>query len=250
MEKSFKDITSERSKNFYPFILENALVLKKDAKLLVAVNQSYSTATSLLVLSLEETIKSIMVFLHSEGYEVYESKKLSNLFNYHKTRHNIAGIVETAKGIYVLSERCQKAIAYNKSHPEEIAARKKDRKNITANEFMDTIWELVTPLFSYEITANFNDFKNYGLYVDYNTGLSIPKDRISKKEYDEVYKVLQSILKIYQLLRIVHNPLIAKREKNRAIYEDIKKTVIEIAQPNHIDKLFNSFNENNNSEDH
>ena len=88
MAKSFKDLSPEKSKIFYPFILENALVLKKDAKLLVAVNQSYSTATSLLVLSLEETIKSIMVFLHSEGYKVYESKKLSNLFNYHKYSRN------------------------------------------------------------------------------------------------------------------------------------------------------------------
>lgn len=58
------------------------------------------------------------------------------------------------------------------------------------------------------------------------------------------------MVNITGICRIVHNPLIAKREKNRAIYEDIKKTVIEIAQPNYIDKLFDSFNENNNNEDH
>lgn len=240
MAKSFKDLSPEWSKIIYPNILDNAMGLKKDAQLLVEVNQSYSTATSLLVLSLEETIKGIIVFLHSEGYKVYNSKSISRIFRDHKIRHNIAGLVESLKGLYILSERCQKAIAYNKAHPEEIAAREKNRTKEETSKLMDTVYEIISPLFSISEIANYNDFKNNGLYVDYNGGISIPRDRISKKEYDDVHKVLMSILKVYQLLRVVHNPLIESRTKNMAIYKDIKKTIVEIAEPKYIDALFKS----------
>ena len=59
----FINLTAQKSKDIDCIIYKNARQLRKDALLIVEVNKSYSSATSLLILSSEEVIKAILVLL-------------------------------------------------------------------------------------------------------------------------------------------------------------------------------------------
>ena len=62
---TFINLSAIQSKGFDEAIFKNAKQLKKDAILIAANNKSYSSATSLLVLSSEEVIKAILVFCYA-----------------------------------------------------------------------------------------------------------------------------------------------------------------------------------------
>ena len=59
-EVTFINLSKEKSKNLHNNIFENAKRLKFDSSTLVSVNESYSSASSLLILSSEEVIKAIL----------------------------------------------------------------------------------------------------------------------------------------------------------------------------------------------
>ena len=79
-EITFINLSKEKSKDLHLDIFENAKSLKSDSSVLVIVNESYSSASSLLILSSEEVIKAILVLLHSQGYKVYLLKDAKGFF--------------------------------------------------------------------------------------------------------------------------------------------------------------------------
>ena len=90
----FLNLSPLQSKGLDKPIYKNALNLKKDAILLAEQRKSYSAATSLLVLSTEESVKSILVLLHSEKYNIYKIKGAKNFFSDHIIRHQMAMFLE------------------------------------------------------------------------------------------------------------------------------------------------------------
>ncbi len=88
-----------KSKKLHEPIYKNAQKLRRDAILVANTNKSFSTATSLLVLSSEEIIKAILVLLHSEDFNVYKIKDAKKFFSDHKIRHELAQLLELINGL-------------------------------------------------------------------------------------------------------------------------------------------------------
>lgn len=91
--KAFIDLTPEESEDLDLAIYKNALQLRKDAQFLANGRNSYSSANSLLILSSEEVIKAILVFLHSKNFTVYGLEGSKKFFLDHKIRHHIAQMI-------------------------------------------------------------------------------------------------------------------------------------------------------------
>ncbi len=73
-------------------VLENAQSLKRDAELL-AENNSYGRAISLLIHSLEEEIKSLVLFLDGHGFQFRKRVKgINGFFVNHNLRYALSMI--------------------------------------------------------------------------------------------------------------------------------------------------------------
>ena len=96
---TFINLSVQQSKDIDYSIYKNACQLRKDALLIAETNKSFSTATSLLILSSEEVIKSILVLLHSQGYKTYLIKDSKKFFSDHRVRHQLAQLLELSIGI-------------------------------------------------------------------------------------------------------------------------------------------------------
>ncbi len=88
-EITFINLSKEKSKGLHLNIFENAKQLKFDSSILADINKSYSSASSLLILSSEEIIKAILVLLHTIGYRVYLLKDAKGFFKNHEIRHSL-----------------------------------------------------------------------------------------------------------------------------------------------------------------
>ncbi|MEQ3498305.1 AbiV family abortive infection protein [Tenacibaculum sp. SSH1-16] len=220
MIKKFPNLTSEESKGIDKLIYKNALQLKKDALLIAENRKSYSSATSLLILSSEEVIKSILVLLHSEGYNVYKLKETHKFFFDHKIRHQIIQLIEMGSGIV------KSMIKYDEQKPSKLLKTKINWLNNLVNDFIDLV-KAVEPIIDatdrvYKLQL-FNELKNKGLYVDYKNVLSLPQTQITENTYKETLMITESIFSFNKGLRVLFHPAL--------------KNHMELSQINRIKKL-------------
>ncbi|WP_299122068.1 AbiV family abortive infection protein [uncultured Tenacibaculum sp.] len=214
MIKKFPNLTPEESKSFDKLIYKNALQLKKDAISIASIRKSYSSATSLLILSSEEVIKSILVLLHAEGYNVYKLKETHKFFFDHKIRHHIAQLIEMGSGII------KSMIRYDEQEPTKLLKTKIKWLDNFVNGTIDII-NAARPI----IDANdrikklqkFNELKNKGLYVDYKNNIILPQNEITENTYKETLKITENIFSFYKGLRILFNPALKNRVNNAEI---------------------------------
>jgi len=178
-------------------IFFNGKSLYKDACVLVEINKSYASATSLFVLSTEEYIKSILVLLEVNGYEIFKNSKAKKFFKDHKIRHNIAQLIELILFFYdaklEITTKYKKRKAYQSKISwilETIIIVLKSIEGVKTNE--DRVLFL----------SKFNDLKNNGLYVGYRNQLQLPSKVISKSDCDSAKEINERISKFYKLLRI------------------------------------------------
>lgn len=156
---TFLNLSAAQSKGLDIAIYENAQDLYKNAALITQHNKSYSSATSLMVLSLEEVIKAILLKLHCEGLKVYKIDGVQKFIKDHKIRHQIAQIIVTGSG---LVEVYKKWLDLKKEPP-------KFKKN-WANNLLDSLkagMQFYQSALRIEKLKEFDDLKNKGLYVNY-----------------------------------------------------------------------------------
>lgn len=199
----FVNLSPEQSKNAYHSIYKNALRKKRDALALININKSYDSANSLLVLSSEELIKSIVVFLHSEGFEVYKIKTAKKIFSDHRYRHSIAKIFEMINGVSDSFLRYEKIEKSNKEISKDVNV------NTLINLFFD-FKESAKPLEQTternELIENFNDNKNKGLYTDFREELQISSEQITEETYHKTLEIIKRIFRFYKMLMIQFHP--------------------------------------------
>lgn len=195
--QTFLNLSAKQAKDIDQPIFENAQELFQNASLIAEQAKSYSNATSLLILSLEETIKAIIIKLHSEGLKIYKIDGVQKFVNDHKIRHQIAQLIETGSGLVEVYE----SWIESKNKPPKF--KKKWLNNITnglqaALKFNETFQRV-------EKLKKFNDLKNQGLYAGYSNGLILPKDGVTEKDFEEVKEIVKRTFKFYQLLKIIYN---------------------------------------------
>ncbi|WP_416445703.1 AbiV family abortive infection protein [Leeuwenhoekiella sp. A16] len=194
--QQFINLSTQSSKGLDKSIFQNAKKLKADSLLIAEKNKSYSTATSLLILSSEEAIKAILVRLHSEGFKVYQIKGAKKFFSDHRVRHEVAQLIVMGSGLMEAS-----SIWYERKEKPLI-------KNAFINGFLNLLATSVPVLNTFSRIYNleeFNDLKNQGFYVDYKNELLIPSEKIQESNFNTAKGIAVRLFKFYKLLTLLYN---------------------------------------------
>ncbi|MFD2914782.1 AbiV family abortive infection protein [Psychroserpens luteus] len=239
MIRTFPHLKAKESIGLDVPIYRNAIQLKKDALLIAQSRKSYSSATSLLILSTEEVIKSILVRLHAEGYKIYKAKEVHKFFRDHKIRHQIAQLMEMGVG---LSEAL---IKYDEQKPTTFAKTRVNWFNKFINVSLDIIKALEPLLHTINKTVKlqgFDNLKNKGLYVDFQDVILSPQIEITEHIYNETLVIANRVFMFSKVLRILHHPKL----ENHMDAKELKriKAVLKKLVDDHIDEIsFKKMNE-------
>ena len=204
---NFNNVSPKASQGLDLLVYKNAQQLKKDAILIANNRKSYSTATSLLILSSEEVIKSIFIKLHIEGYDVYRFKEASQFFSSHKIRHQAAQIIEMGSGIL------EPFLRYKHRKPTNLIKTEWRKFNDLVNGAIDVI-KTAKPLFEIpkriKELQSFNSLKNDGFYVNYRDEIILPKEIVTQEVYDRTVFLVDRVFRFSKLLRILYNKQLEK----------------------------------------
>jgi len=195
--QTFLNLSVKQAKGIDEPIFENAQELFQNANLLAEHANSYSKATSLLILSLEETIKAIIIKLHSEGLKVYNIDGVQKFVKDHKIRHQIAQLIETGSGLLEVYDGWIEA--KNKPHKFKKQWLNDITNGLQAALKFNNTYQRVEKL------KKFNDLKNQGLYTEYRNELILPKDGVLEKDFNEVKEIVERTFNFYRLVRIIYN---------------------------------------------
>lgn len=218
---TFSNLSAIQSKGFDEAIFKNAKQLKKDALLIAANNKSYSTATSLLVLSSEEVIKAILVLLHSQEYKVYQIKDARKFFTDHKVRHEVATILEFLNGIaagLMTIDQKKEVLEVASSNNDSFLTKLKNGLN-SVKDFLEPISNSLERI---KTVQGFDTLKNKGLYVDYKDQLIIPQTAIKQYTFRKTKNSVDQIFKHYKIIKLLFHPKL----KNHLSLDEINKTKI------------------------
>tara|TARA_R110001592_G_scaffold92545_3_gene269589 strand:- start:2684 stop:3412 length:729 start_codon:yes stop_codon:yes gene_type:complete len=215
--RTYLNISPKESKGLDKPLYKNALSLKRDAILIAEKRKSYSSASSLLILSTEECVKSILVLLHSEKYNIYRIKDARKLFSDHIIRHQIAMFVIMALKFQDVFKE-----GLNLS-PSKLLNLKGDNFDAFLSLAEDILIQL-EPLFNetnpdIEYLQDFNDIKNKGFYVDYRDQLVNPKTEVTIEDYSKVLKINTKVFKFNKMLRILFHEKVENHMKKEKIVE-------------------------------
>lgn len=95
LKKDFNTLTVDEGKKFYQLLKENSDRHYKVAQVLSNDELSeYGIAISHLILSLEESVKALFVFFHSEGFDIKRIKGINRLLNSHIPRHMMIKLLD------------------------------------------------------------------------------------------------------------------------------------------------------------
>lgn len=203
-------LSARQSNSIDDSLYNNARDLKSNAELIATNNESYGCATSLLVLSLEETVKAILVKLHSEGLKIYKLEDARKFFKDHRIRHKIAQIIELGDGLI------ESSIDYTNNK----ATRK--FPNNTLGKFFNVLISskpFLQSLVRFGELEKFDEYKNRGFYVDFQNGLLQPEEKVTEIQYKIVQEALERATRFYKALRIVYHSSI----KNRSNYKELNQ---------------------------
>lgn len=202
-EKRFINLSPKDSEGLEIIIFKNARQLNRDA-IVLANKKSFSTANSLLILSSEEIVKSILVFLHSKGYKVYQIPDAKKFFTDHLIRHNIIMLIEFGLGLLDVFEKWEE----RKLKPKTFNFKSKFWSGLLngLEEFVELSMPVVDSVKRIEQTRGFNRNKNKGLYVDFRGQLINPQKEISQDVFIETKAIVERIFRFYKILKLFHHP--------------------------------------------
>lgn len=216
-EVTFINLSEKDSKDLHLDIFENAKCLKSDSLLLSDVNKSYSSASSLLILSSEEVIKAILVLLHSHGYRVYLLKDAKGFFKNHEIRHSLQMLIETGMSLFDTIDKWE-----DRKLKKQIPNTKKKWLNNTLQFLSDAAFVLSnvsSAMSKVEGIQKFNHLKNTGFYVDYKNEILIPQKIIFQEDYKSILETSNRLVIFYKQLRILFHPSITKHLSEEKIFE-------------------------------
>lgn len=202
--KNFIGLSHSDSINLNEPVFKNGLQLINDAKLLARQNNSYSSATSLSILGLEEMVKAILILLHANNVKVYKLKGAKRFFTDHKIRHEIVQLIEMGSGLIEMKMKWDK-LKKKKKHKTKLRQYFNDVLNgyLAFTSFMDA-YSNITEI------EKFDSLKQQGFYVDYNDRVLIPSIEINKEIYESVIYNIKSTIKFYKILKIFFHSSINK----------------------------------------
>lgn len=202
MNDNFLNISQLDCQKTYMTILENSdrhfMVAEKISKI-----DSYGIAISHLILSTEELVKALIIYLDGEGLHLRSIKGIKKFFYHHEIRHFFSNMFVVMSLILRSVMYFAKRINTLTHNPELISsATELETAIINGNESqLDKIVKSLTEnkiKHKAELIGIYSDFwdiadqtKQRGLYVDYDKKLYSPND-FSEKDYIFAKEVINS----------------------------------------------------------
>ncbi len=187
--KSFMNLSKKECLIVSKEIFRNAEKKHSDG-LILAKNNSYGMAISSLILSLEENMKAVILFLDGNGFEFRKRVKgIKNLFINHKLRYPM-GLVLSGFNIFgkdlidfinkiALNPTIIKGFNINETEWESLALKYILKKINQLNE--EIIW-----------FSNAEYLRQDGMYVDYDNVIKTPLS-IDEKDFNDILIRVNSI---------------------------------------------------------
>lgn len=208
--KTFLNISESECLIVYKEILENSDKRWESGRML-ANNGDFGLGISSSIISIEELIKAIIVFLDGRGFELRKIKGMSSFFRNHEIRYVVAYSMFV---IGLFGEDLIKALKRIKEEPEWLLKMSKEMKN--DKEFFEkrlrfySLRKFVTLKRELNWFSKVDLFRQEGFYCDYKASLKSPI-QVSEIDFNEVIKRLEKV-------RHVGNSLIQAMETDQEEY--------------------------------
>jgi AbiV family abortive infection protein len=169
--KSFMTLSKDECKEAANACMANSNSKYSDAIALSKIG-SYGNASSQLMLSLEEMMKSTILFMDGNGFQFRNNVKgLKNLFENHKLRYFLAFALSI---INVLGQDLKKGLIWTYENPKEIPSLKPSNlrvQKIINNWVAEKLDFLMQEILWF---TNADLYRQEGFYVDYDKNLKSP----------------------------------------------------------------------------
>jgi len=237
--KTFITISKKECLTVYKNILEHSEQKWESGKQLAKIND-FGGATSLAIISVEELVKSLIIFLDGKGFEFRSIKGINTLFENHKIRYLLAYAM-FSMGIF--GDELMKFLKKTRENPQEILNLIEEKKNnIVSFEKKIKFYALKKIVLlkrEFEWFAKVDIFRQDGFYCDYVEQLKNPIT-ISPIDYEQVIVRLEKvrtvgkgIIEAFDTTDEISNEQFAqiKRDfKQKKYYEKFSKALATVRQ--------------------
>jgi AbiV family abortive infection protein len=232
MAKKFSSLTKAECAEAYKEMFANA-ESEWQAALSLAKSGKHGNATSLMIISIEEYVKSLLIFFDSHGFHFRTTKGVGVFFRNHQIRYLIAFVMAVMNHF---GEEMKRFLLNIKENPEKIkslhAAFKEDDNYIEKRFGYYLRRKLVEIIIEFRWFKGADLFRQKGFYCDYRDFLRTPL-HITEVEFKEVFKRLGKI-------RSVGKAIIEGFESDsKEVLEQIQKMKTEFRAKNHYLKITN-----------
>lgn len=231
--KTFLTISKKECLIVYKDILANSNKKWESGKHLSLIGD-FSSATSMAIISIEEMVKALVVYLDGNGFEFRKVKGMDKVFNHHQIRYLIAYIMFV---ISLFGEDLIRFIETVRENPSEITKISEALKQ-NKDEFFEKnlkvyfLRKLVLLEREFSWFSQVDVFRQDGFYSNYEEHLTNPIT-ISKYDYKQVFQRLEKVRKVGAEI------ITAFEIKDESVIENLKKVKIEFKQMkfySHIEK--------------
>jgi AbiV family abortive infection protein len=188
---NFLNIPIEECNTAYKKILSNSEATWENADVLANASK-YGNAISIHIISIEELIKSLIVFFDGQGFNLRKISGIQIFFKDHKIRHLISYVL-FAMGI--LGDDMIAFLKKCKDNPQKLIALHKEWVNdpgaMERYKFY-ILRKFILFREEFEWFARMEFMRQEGFYSDFSGDIKSPL-QITKADYDEVIKRMQKV---------------------------------------------------------
>ncbi len=167
--------------------------IKWHSGLKLAEIQDFGGATSMAIISVEELVKSLVIYLDGIGFEIRNVKGINRIFRNHQVRYIIAYAMFVMS---VFGDEIIKWLLEYRDKPEEIekfhSAIVNNEKKLKSKVMFYFFRKLILLKKEFKWFSQVDVFRQDGFYCDYHEQLKTPIS-ITKKDYDKLIVRLEKV---------------------------------------------------------
>jgi AbiV family abortive infection protein len=190
--KTFLTISKQECLIVYQDLLNNSQKKWQAGENLAKTNE-FGSAISLAIISTEELVKGIIVFLDGKGFDFRNVKGMDTVFRNHQIRYVIAYAMFL---MAIFGEELMKFILKIKDDPDKFILifdeMKDDEKYFEKHFGYYLLKKIVTIRREFRWFSKADIFRQDGFYCDYQEQLKTPI-LVDSKNYKQVYKRLERV---------------------------------------------------------
>jgi AbiV family abortive infection protein len=232
MSKKFASLTTAECAEAYKVMYATAESEWK-AGIELAASGRYGNATSILIISIEEYVKSLLIFFDSHGFHFRNTKGVTVFFKNHQIRYVIAFVMSIMN---LFGEEMKKLLLRIKEKPEEV--RIFHTKMKSNDNYLESTYGYYLKRKLVQIRAEFAWFKNAdlfrqeGFYCDYRDLLKTPLN-VTETEFREVFMRLEKVREVGKFL------ILGFESTDVSVQEQLLKMKDEFRREHHYLKISN-----------